>query len=152
MGPASPLRLRGHSTLGGVPSPLRFGGSAGGGGGGGARSGGGGGASGARMMSVAGCAAGLPRAHPGEQDAALEAQLSARRTPNRWYQLAVLLRRGITKYLRAFWPQRVIDTLLLVCAAVIVGGCLCVRQPPPLSVSPRFSTERCHAACLNPEP
>ncbi|KAG1680619.1 hypothetical protein FOA52_015068 [Chlamydomonas sp. UWO 241] len=64
--------------------------------------------------------------------------LAERGTPPRWFQLAVLLRRGMTKYLRAFWPLRVIDTLLLLCAAVIVGVRGWVFLSPALFLGPYY--------------
>ncbi|KAL6748975.1 hypothetical protein V8C86DRAFT_2862363 [Haematococcus lacustris] len=56
---------------------------------------------------------------PGQE--ALQAMLSARSFPSLTSQLHLLLRRGVVKYLRCFWPLRVVDTLLLLTAAFIIG-------------------------------
>ena len=51
----------------------------------------------------------------------LEEQIARRRFPRVDRQLWLLLQRGTIKYLRAFWPLRIIDSLLLLVAAFIIG-------------------------------
>ena len=48
-------------------------------------------------------------------------EISGRKFPGFGLQLLVLLRRGAVKYLRSFWPLKVIDILLLIFAAFIIG-------------------------------
>lgn len=51
----------------------------------------------------------------------LNESLAERRHPSFHQQLWLLLQRGIIKYLRAFWPLRIIDILLLLAASFIIG-------------------------------
>ena len=51
----------------------------------------------------------------------LEDQIARRRFPRVTRQLWLLLQRGTIKYIRAFWPLRIIDSLLLLVAAFIIG-------------------------------
>ena len=51
----------------------------------------------------------------------LEEQIARRRFPRVNRQLWLLLQRGTIKYIRAFWPLRIIDSLLLLVAAFIIG-------------------------------
>lgn len=61
-------------------------------------------------------------------------------------QVMLLLQRGLTKYLRSFWPLKVIDILLLLASAFIIGGS---------HTRPRASTrERSLSCCcwISPQP
>ena len=51
----------------------------------------------------------------------LEEQIARRRFPHVTRQLWTLLQRGVTKYCRALWPLRVIDSMLLLMSAFIIG-------------------------------
>ena len=66
----------------------------------------------------------LPLTHsfvPCRPTSPLEEQIARRRFPRVNRQLWLLLQRGIIKYIRAFWPLRIIDSLLLLVAAFIIG-------------------------------
>ncbi len=51
----------------------------------------------------------------------LGSQIQHRKFPHSTRQLWLLLRRGMVKYIRAFWPLRIIDSLLLLLSAFIIG-------------------------------
>lgn len=51
----------------------------------------------------------------------IQNEIGRRRFPNIFTQIYLLLQRGSIKYLRSFWPLRVIDILLLLTAAFIIG-------------------------------
>lgn len=74
------------------------------------------------MIDVA-CSLLLPR-----QTSPLEEQIARRRFPRVSRQLWLLLQRGTIKYIRAFWPLRIIDSLLLLVAAFIIGVFVCVKD------------------------
>ncbi|GFR49862.1 hypothetical protein Agub_g11964 [Astrephomene gubernaculifera] len=52
---------------------------------------------------------------------AVEEALVARKSQGFFAQLAFLLRRGGVKYVRSFWPMRVVDALLQLAAAFVIG-------------------------------
>lgn len=49
-------------------------------------------------------------------------ELASRRLPSLVSQLATLVKRGLLQAARSFWPVRVVDTLLLLAAGLVVGG------------------------------
>ena len=51
----------------------------------------------------------------------IQFEIGRRKFPNMLTQIVLLLQRGSIKYLRSFWPLRVIDILLLLTAAFIIG-------------------------------
>ncbi len=51
----------------------------------------------------------------------LDEQIQRRKFPPAMRQLWLLMQRGLVKYLRAFWPLRIVDTLLLILSAFIIG-------------------------------
>eukprot|EP00198_Chlamydomonas_reinhardtii_P010573 XP_001699910.1 predicted protein [Chlamydomonas reinhardtii] len=51
----------------------------------------------------------------------MEEALASRKSQGFFAQLLLLLRRGAIKYVRSFWPMRVVDTILQLAAAFIIG-------------------------------
>ncbi|KAG2436216.1 hypothetical protein HXX76_006528 [Chlamydomonas incerta] len=51
----------------------------------------------------------------------MEDALASRKSQGFFAQLMLLLRRGAIKYVRSFWPMRVVDTILQLAAAFIIG-------------------------------
>ncbi|KAG2452836.1 hypothetical protein HYH02_002182 [Chlamydomonas schloesseri] len=51
----------------------------------------------------------------------MEEALASRKSQGFLPQLVLLLRRGAIKYVRSFWPMRVVDTILQLAAAFIIG-------------------------------
>ena len=92
---------------------------------------GGGGLEGAKSSGFDGIMSDLKRrntTHGGEKAMAMagrahyiQNEIGRRKFPNVLTQLILLLQRGSIKYLRSFWPLRVIDILLLLTAAFIIG-------------------------------